>query len=88
MTGSPEQIVLLLVVIDGFGFTVTITWAVLLHPVEFVPVTVYVVVTVGVAVTVAPVVGDNPVVGDQLYVLAPDALRGVLEPEHIEGVVA
>ena len=54
-----------LTVIAGNGFTVTVTVAVLLQPIEFVPVTVYVVVTAGVAVTFTPVVADNPVDGSQ-----------------------
>ena len=54
----------------GKGFTVTVTFAVLLQPVVgAVPVTVYVVVEDGFAVTVAPVVVDKPVEGDQANVL-------------------
>ncbi len=54
----------------GLGFTVTVTVAVLLHPVVgAVPVTVYAVVAVGFATTVAPDDGVKPVVGDQANVL-------------------
>jgi hypothetical protein len=54
----------------GKGFTVTVTFAVLLQPVVgAVPVTVYIAVAVGFAVTVAPVVVDKPVEGDQANVL-------------------
>ena len=49
----------------GNGFTVTTTVVVLVHPLAFVPVIVYVVVIVGFAVTVAPVVALNPVAGAQ-----------------------
>lgn len=54
----------------GLGFTVTVTVAVLLHPVVgAVPVTVYAVVATGLAATLAPVKADNPVEGDQANVL-------------------
>ena len=52
-------------VTDGSGLTVMVTVAVLVHPAEEVPVTVYVVVTVGVAVTEAPVDALRLVEGDQ-----------------------
>jgi hypothetical protein len=67
----------------GFGFTVTVTDAVLIHPLASVPVTVYVRVVVGLAVTDAPDVGDNPVVGVQVYVTAPEAVSVVLLPLHM-----
>jgi hypothetical protein len=75
----------------GIGFTVTVTFAVLLHPVVgAVPVTVYSVVDVGLAVTVAPVLADNPVIGDQANVLdAIDELAVKLTelPLQMAGVV-
>jgi hypothetical protein len=40
---------------DGNGLTVMVTVVVLTHPVEFVPVAVYVVVTVGETTTLLPV---------------------------------
>jgi hypothetical protein len=40
------------------------------------------VVALGVTVTVVPVVADKPVLGVQLYVVAPDAVNEVLEPEQ------
>ena len=67
----------------GKGFTVTITVCVFTHPLELVPVTVYVFVEVGFAVTVAPVVTLNPVEGAQVYVLAPLAVNDVELPVHI-----
>lgn len=64
----PEQIVCEegVAVMVGSGFTVTVTEAVLVHPLPSVPVTVYVVVIAGLAVTLAPVVADNPVAGLQV----------------------
>ena len=50
----------------GNEFTVTVTLAVLEHPLPLVPVTVYVVVTVGLATGLAQVLQDKPVDGDQL----------------------
>lgn len=50
----------------GWGLTVTVVVAVLVHPFVAVPVTVYVVVVVGDAITVAPVVTFSPVPGDQV----------------------
>jgi hypothetical protein len=70
-------------VITGFGFTVTVTVAVFLHPLASVPVTVYVVVAKGLAVTVAPEAGANPVTGLHVYVTAPAAVSVVLLPLHI-----
>ena len=49
----------------GDGFTVTVTFAVFVHPIPLVPVTVYVVVFDGLAVTVDPVEEDKPVEGFQ-----------------------
>jgi ABC-type sugar transport system substrate-binding protein len=66
--------------IVGSGFTVTVVAAVFWHPLMSVPVTVYIVVAVGEAKTDAPVPTDRPPVGVQLYVLAPVAVSGVLEP--------
>ena len=63
--------------------TVTVIWAVAVHPFISVPVTVYVVVEVGDAVTDEPVVLLNPVEGLQLYVLAPLAVRVVDCPAQI-----
>jgi hypothetical protein len=51
---------------DGTGLTLTVTVAVLAHPLLFVPVTVYVLVEDGLAVTLAPVVADRPVPGDHV----------------------
>lgn len=51
--------------ITGAGLTVTVTCAVAVHPLDDVPVTVYVVVEVGDAVTDAPVVLLSPVGGLQ-----------------------
>ena len=56
----------LLAVISGAVVTVTVTVAVLVHPLASAPVTVYVVVTAGEAVTTAPVVADRPLAGLQL----------------------
>ena len=67
----------------GKVFTVIVTVAVFVHPLELVPVTVYVVVVVGLAVTVAPVVELNPVDGVHAYVVAPLAVRLVEFPVHI-----
>lgn len=50
----------------GSGLTVIVTVAVLLHPVPFVPVTVYVVVTVGLAEVLVQVEQDNPVEGNHI----------------------
>jgi hypothetical protein len=41
------------------------------------------VVEAGFAVTVVPVVADKPVAGDHVYVDAPPAVNGVLDPAHI-----
>ena len=53
----PEQIVVVeaLALMVGLVDTVTVTVAVFVHPLLFVPVTVYVVVAVGVTVILAPV---------------------------------
>jgi hypothetical protein len=51
------------VIAVGRGLTTTVFVAVLVQPIAFVPVTVYVVVADGVAVTEAPLVADSPVVG-------------------------
>jgi hypothetical protein len=50
----------------GNAFTVTVTVAVFVHPLDAVPVTVYVVVTVGLAVTGDPVVELSPDAGAQV----------------------
>ena len=63
----------------GNGFTVTVTVCVLVQPLAFVPVTVYVVLTVGFTVIIAPV--DPPY--DQLYVVPPDAVSVLVCPLHI-----
>jgi len=63
-------------VITGIGFTVTVTWAVAVHP-NASPVTVYVVVEEGFAVTLVPVVALNAVDGLHEYVLAPPAVNVV-----------
>ena len=55
-----------LVLTVGVIFTVTVTLAVLEHPLPLLPVTVYVVVTVGLATGLLHEVHDNPVDGDQL----------------------
>jgi hypothetical protein len=47
----------------AIGLTDTVTIALLLHPEEAVPTTVYVVVMVGLAVTVAQVLQDSPADG-------------------------
>ena len=52
--------------IVGSAFTVTVTVAVLEHPVAPVPFIEYVVVTEGLAVTVDPVVAERPPDGDHL----------------------
>ena len=51
----PLHIVVGLTVMVGLGFTVTVTVGVLVQPLAFVPVTVYVVLTVGLTVIIAPV---------------------------------
>lgn len=50
----------------GKGVTVTKTVSVLIHPLESVPVTVYVCVDAGAALTGDPEIGDNPVVGSHV----------------------
>ena len=50
-------------VTTGRGLIVTVTCAVAVHPLLFVPVTIYVVVEVGDAVTGEPVVALSPVAG-------------------------
>ena len=86
---DPEQIVAdageILTV--GTGLTVTKTVWVSVHPPE-VPVTVYVVVTVVVEITEAPVVALKAVAGAQVYVVAPEAVRVVEDPEQIVGADA
>jgi hypothetical protein len=63
----PSHIVtLLLAVTFGRLFTVTVTVAVLLQPLAFVPVTVYVVVVVGLATGLAQLLHDKPVDGDHV----------------------
>lgn len=73
----PEQIVVVPVMLtEGGGLTVTVAVALPVHPLEPVPVTVYVVVDAGVTVMLAPL--RFP--GIQLYVLPPDALSVVVPP--------
>lgn len=52
-------------VITGNGSTISVTIVEFVHPLLFVPVTVYVDVVVGNAVTEEPVVELSPVAGDQ-----------------------
>jgi hypothetical protein len=84
VTQVPEQILIKLLgnITVGFSFTVTTAVAVPVHPLEVVPVTVYVVVEVGVATTVDPVVVFNPVLGAELYVFAPLAVSVAEFPEQ------
>lgn len=70
-------------VMVGLGLTVIVRTAVSLHPLPFVPVTVYVVVVVGVQVMGVPVVAVRPDDGVHAYVVAPLALIVVDEPLHI-----
>jgi hypothetical protein len=65
--------------ITGAGFTVTVTFAVDVHPSTEVPVTVYVVVVAGASETKAPL--SDP--GIQRYVSAPEAPNVVLSPSQI-----
>jgi hypothetical protein len=51
---------------DGTGLTVIVAWAVPVHPLPSVPVTVYTIVEAGDATTEAPVAALNPVAGNQL----------------------
>ena len=62
------------------GATVTVTVVLPVQPLASVPVILYVEVTVGLAVTTAPIVADSPVEGLHIYVIAPDACKGVLAP--------
>ena len=65
-------------VTTGSGFTVTVTCVDAVHPLLFVPVTVYVVVEVGLAVMGEPVVALNAVDGAHEYVVAPFAVSVAL----------
>ena len=63
----PEQIVLLLALVtEGSGLTVTVEVVEDTHPCGDVPVTVYTVVVVGLALTLTPLVELSPVAGLQL----------------------
>ena len=83
---APAQIVALVVVvlIVGKVFTVTVTCAVLEQPPGAVPVTVYVVVVVGETVTVVPL----RLPGFHTYVDAPLPVSVVLDPLQIVEVLA
>ena len=56
--------------------------AVPVHPIESIPVTVYVVVTVGVAVGLAQLLQLRLPEGNHEYVLPPEALSFILEPSQ------
>ena len=55
------------------------------HPLELIPVIVYVVLDVGFAVVVVHTEQLKAVLSDQVYVLAPLAVKVVLEPVHMAG---
>jgi len=65
----------------GFGFTLTVTVCVPVHPLDVVPVTVYVIVDVALLVTVAPVVALKPVDGLHEYVPPAPAPLAVSDTE-------
>jgi vacuolar-type H+-ATPase subunit F/Vma7 len=83
---EPAQMVALVVVVLMVGklFTVTVTCAVFEHPPGAVPVTVYVVVVVGDTVTVVPL----RLPGFHTYVVAPVPVSVVLDPLQMVEVLA
>jgi hypothetical protein len=74
-------------VIDGNGFTVTLTVAVPVHPAPVVPVTVYVVLVVGLTVFVAPA-PNEPLQLNVVPVISELAISSVLAPRQISDGVA
>lgn len=83
VAGEPLQIAVFGETVRVMVLTVTVPWAVAVHPFASVPVTVYVMVEVGLAVTEEPVVALNPVAGVHVYELAPLAVSVVDCPLQI-----
>jgi hypothetical protein len=75
-----QTVVIPLMTARGSGFTVTVAVSLSVQPLLFVTVTVYVVAEAG--DTLTTILLPSP--PDQVYVLAPEAVRVVLAPLHID----